>query len=263
MKEKIYSAILIMASLMFINCTSDFETEEKTNAEKAAELRLKILELAEDYDINVKLEDKYDGGNIDIDIEDIEGLFKAISAVRGNYKMIASNNGKTNSLKQVPKRNNRVKTKSKSYETGENFGFMFTNSNDSIPGNPYFKVSSLNWEFECSCMADWFCTAGGKIFDVTLTAQIELLPDLSKRYIYMGEMESVRYHCNDYGNNSFGFYGDIDYKISIPGFGDISVDFTFHGWIEEGGKRGSIDWDVMDSIGTTLPDNDFDNSKYL
>ncbi|WP_289300032.1 hypothetical protein, partial [Xylanibacter muris] len=233
------SAILIMASLMFINCTSDFETEEKTNAEKAAELRLKILELAEDYDINVKLEDKYDGGNIDIDIEDIEGLFKAISAVRGNYKMIASNNGKTNSLKQVPKRNNRVKTKGEENETFENFGYIFT-VNGNPENSPYFRVSNGYWDFECSCMADWFWSSTGHLVSPSVHPQIDVISKPGGP-LYSGNIASSNFDYFGRGGMSFSFDGDVEYCVSLSNLSVLHFYFNVYGMIHSETK-GDITW---------------------
>lgn len=93
----VFTIVMVVCGTLFASCTADdsYDSEQSANEAKAKELEMKILSLAEEYGLNVKVGDLVSSKLIDDAdaLKKIDTIFKSAYNMKGNYKLIGKRSG--------------------------------------------------------------------------------------------------------------------------------------------------------------------------
>ena len=232
MKKLFQLPFLAMACMIMFGCTSDyeFEDEQSLKEKKALEIKAKILELAEDYGMNVKFNGVFSPEEVDsIDLNKVEAVFRAISNSSGSYEMLCRKTREGNiEATQVTDKKKRVKRMSRAQETYEFYECNFADET----GNDEQFVYTSEGLFICTCRASW-STDG----DIAKTAYISPNVILKDPIVYDYDIVNCDYIWHHIGGS---FYGTIKVEVRLTFHISAYVDIDFTGNCDPTG--GSITW---------------------
>lgn len=117
MKKILISSIMMMIGLCFTGCSSD-DDFLSASSEKTTDVRAKILSMAEEYGVNIKIND----ANLDYyedkeHLDSLESFLQGISKIKGTYLLTRKKDG---SIHQMPRHTReQIKTWNKEYDFDE------------------------------------------------------------------------------------------------------------------------------------------------
>lgn len=115
MKNLLFMAFAIVVSCIIGSCTAETEEPSTAQSKKVNEAKLKIMEMAKDYGLNVRIDEEFLDEYADqIDFDKVEEQFKALASIKGTYRLEKpTETGNTHTSKQMRKIDKRTKTTSK------------------------------------------------------------------------------------------------------------------------------------------------------
>lgn len=201
----------LLICFVFIGCSADSEDNVMSDIQKVENAKLKIMEMANDYELNVFVNETLlqDKCSDDSYIENLNNLFASLSKIRGRYMLISESG--TNNLKQ-----NTKKTR-KSYlnYAGESYK-SYEFSDTTLIGDKY--------SFTCGCEVNW----------VDNYENPEVIGDVSCGQMIQGYCESDI--TTEVKEGRIYFEGKVTYYPS----GTLSIYFYVSGWCTE--YEGEIEW---------------------
>lgn len=219
MKKIMILPLLIMVCIFMIGCSVDNINENEFNSSSKVEvLKSQILELADDYGLNVICDVNYLAQNIDvISLDSIEKKFKGLAKLKGTYPLkVLNSKGHSNIIiKQGVYRTTRVSS--------------FDNKNETYLCDKSFLVDMEM--YYCKCRVSWTFTYTGKSDGGMIQASVSKSPfsnDTDKSY------DDISYRDSGYG---IVFSGRVVYKEN--GFDTI---FHLEGDFDVNG--GNITWSM-------------------
>lgn len=193
MKKFLFLPFMIMACIMINGCTTDYESDPISKSERASEVKLKILEMAEDYGLNVKVNEKQLEQNVDyINLGSLEKVMKALTRIKGTYRLKAPLD--KNKFKAVQQQrwnggSNRAPTTNK---------YQYEYATQSIKGNGF--------DFTCDCTLTW-AEKDGELTDIIAECTV------SASTLLMGTSStSINGSVDEEG--SLTFNGTVNYQTS-------------------------------------------------
>ena len=214
MKKKInllFCFCIFVCGTLLTGCSSDLE-DSNSRSEKTNKLRSQILELADDYDLNLSIDVNKLFNNIDnINIDSVENMIKEFSAIRGSYTFYKYNkNGKI-----ILNQNKKIeRTRSESY-VKENYIF---DEHEADKGPETVT---------CCCSVNWYLD-NGKIESPSVDPSLKLNPIPSTEYT----TNSISTWID---NEMIKFMGTVTCH-----YGFYTLSFNVRGCCNQNG--GSIDW---------------------
>ena len=212
MKKLLLFSLIVICSCSFVGCSSDFEENEVSDFEKVEDAKLKIMEMANDYDLSVDINDNALLENCISDnlyFEQLNSLFASLSKIRGRYLLI--NIGKTKELTQQWKKQ-RLYSKNYSYESYKSYEFNDT------------TLIGDNYSFTCGCEVKW----------IGNYKNVEVIGDVSCGQMIQGYCESAI--SPEVKEGRIYFDGKVTYVPS----GTLRIYFNVTGWCTE--EEGEINW---------------------
>ncbi len=231
MKKFFYGLCTILACAFSLIACSD---EESSDRSRESINRERLEGIIKKYDINFVLNDSILSTEIsEVDIEEFEVILKALSGIRGTYKLHADSVGEgTYFGKQIkkPQRNRRLgmSNENVTYET-------LRYDNQSIPDNYNFYNHYVLF-YTCSCNVEWK-KVNGRI------QWVKIFPNIAFENLnnYSIEVWGNNYDVFMLSDSTFRFDGSIH--------GDVLKNFTYYGYVTflyEGSvyssNNGDISW---------------------
>ena len=224
----------LLICFVFIGCSADSEDNVMSDIQKVENAKLKIMEMANDYGLNIVMSDGLSDDIINnVDFKELEDLFKSMTSLNGVKKFSTERNGleyrAVNEI-SIP----RKSLKNRSYE---NYPNLSTNFPDST-GQNLTVISTYRYYWECSCNATWRSDGKFDVCCVELTPNIVLCPTAGG---YQGSIKEYDYEWREYGNGGFIFEGEVLVAIStFGGYEFFTAKIGFNGIASNNG--GSISW---------------------
>ena len=217
MKKVFYSLCAIVAcTCVWVACSDDdsFEkSREQTNKER-------LEEIIQKYDVNFVLNDSILSTDIsDAELAEFEELIKALSGIRGTYKLHADSvNDSTYLGKQMKKhQRSRRLTRANEIVNYDLHNFYATGVDDSLHND----VS-----YECTCVLYWK-TVNGIIEWVKVEPDVSFDPLYDIYWEFYIESYSNDYSVSILSSNAFIFSGDYRGTIisssNIGNYGDVFI----------------------------------------
>lgn len=172
MKKLLFMAFAIVVSCIIGSCAAETEETSTAQSKKVNEAKLKIMEMAKDYGLNVRIDEEFLDKYADqIDFDKVEEQFKALASIKGTYRLEKpTETGNTHTSKQMRKIDKRTKTTSK-----------YTYEFEKV------EVGGLTGaQYECSCDLVWYVdSVSGKIMGAEADGAISCNRDLGQTYSYI------------------------------------------------------------------------------
>lgn len=120
MKKLLFMAFAIVVSCIIGSCTAETEEPSTAQSKKVNEAKLKIMEMAKDYGLNVRIdEDLLDKYANQINLDTLEKGFRALAKIKGTYQLEKpTSDGFIIQTKQKKKNERSKKTYRYTYEFG-------------------------------------------------------------------------------------------------------------------------------------------------
>lgn len=237
MKKLFQLPFLAMACMIMFGCTSDyeFEDEQSLKEKKALEIKAKILELAEDYGMNVKFNGVFSPEEVDsIDLNKVEAVFRAISSSMGRYRLeYEKSNDSKIKICQVGLKSRQKRKLTNKKEEVESYSCNFADET----GATEQLVGADDFIFICSCSASWN-TVNDIATSASVSPNVELKQNGVKTYRYEVYCRNCNWHQT--GADGIDFIGDIDIDVYINKYNPVSIKISYAGSC--GPDGGSISW---------------------
>lgn len=206
-----------MAISIATSCTSDYEVEKPSSTSKVNEIRMKIMEMANDYGLKIRIDERSFNENFDkVNIDTLDKIMKSIVAVKGTYQLKSqkTNNG----YKAV--QGNRKKTRTAN-RTVHNYYYEF--------GKEEYKEG--NFTIDCFCEIHWKEDSTG-IHDIDVSSYA-----VGNEFI--GSTAGGGYGSYDNKTNRINVNGSIGFG-SIGG--TLCIDIYFSGYYNVSDETNNITW---------------------
>lgn len=220
--KKLLFLPLMAVCFMICGCTAEMESEPSTQSERVNETKLKILEMAEDYGLKVRINDNLTSQDIDkINLDTLDLVMRGLTAIKGTYKLECSRNGNTfraSQQKSNSRRSSRPVVHSYKYEY----------DTTDISGNGY--------HFSGDCVLSWD-VIDGEIGNAKAECTV------SSSELLMGSSgTSLDGNVDEDGVISFS--GEVDYNTSwnTGSFSPIIIYFYVSGQYTGESATTYIDW---------------------
>lgn len=201
--------LLFLQSLLicgvFFGCSADSEDNVMSDIQKVENAKLKIMEMANDYGLNIVMSDGLSGDIINnVDFKELEDLFKSLSSLNSVKRFSTERKGleyRTVNEMVIPRRG-----LARSYESYSNYSTNFPDST----GQNLTVISTDRYYWECSCNVTWKSDGKFDVCCVDLIPNVELLPSVAE---YTGIITDYEYEWRECGNASFTFDGEVSLAI--------------------------------------------------
>lgn len=193
MKKLLFMAFAIVVSCIIGSCTAETEEPSTAQSKKVNEAKLKIMEMAKDYGLNVRIDEEFLDEYADqINLDTLDMCFKALADIKGIYKLEKpTSDGIISQTKQKKSTRRTAKKYRYTYESPE-------------------IVTGEYCEYVCNCCLSWVeDSATSKILSSSAHGDIELLSG--------GTLTS---------HSDIGTHVRNDYIIDVDGIVDVTVPFN-------------------------------------
>lgn len=211
MKKFLLFPLFAILGCLFIGCSSDFEEDEVSDFEKVENAKLKIVEMANDYGVKIRLSDDISVEVIDnLDYNNIERLIKSLANINHVVRYTTQNKGTEYKLvKDIQLTRKRVQSRSVEayYPRSTNFA--------DTTGNIYTTLYVDDYSWECSCVATWKSSEDNNICCVELNPTVDLnyKPSFSASTTYYSTTGTPDYDWRETGNGGFTFDGEVPVSV--------------------------------------------------
>lgn len=159
MKKLLFMAFAIVVSCIIGSCTAETEETSTAQSKKVNEAKLKIMEMAKDYGLNVRIDEEFLDEYADqINLDTLDMCFKALADLKGIYKLEKpTSDGIISQTKQKKSTRRTAKEYRYTYESPE-------------------LVTGKYGEYVCNCCLSWVeDSATSHIISASAHGNIELL----------------------------------------------------------------------------------------
>lgn len=187
-----------LAGMTFFGCTNEEDETATENNQRVERLKNKILELADDYGLNVTIDENQLRYHLDdISLDSIENEFKGFSIIKGIYQMKSERDGKTMKITQNITKINVTRKK------------VMSSENVIFPNKTWGNGS---YPYSCYCRASWLIEDGtptGLYVDAHIDPGDQLQGSsfcnvTSYQFTNMGK--SLQFSCEVNHYNDFKYY---------------------------------------------------------
>lgn len=172
MKKLLFMAFAIVVSCIIGSCTAETEEPSTAQSKKVNEAKLKIMEMAKDYGLNVRIDEEFFDEYADqIDFDKVEEQFKALASIKGTYKLEKpTETENTHTSKQMRKIEKRAKTT-----------FRYTYEFERV------EVGGVHGaRYECGCDLEWYVdSATNSITDTNAEGFVNGIGGIGQSYSYI------------------------------------------------------------------------------